>query len=135
MLSLGDPNDTSDNSTPRPSASIPVTVYIVTDTYYPTAADFDVGKGIVNIDSVHSTAEAANVRAKKIMFIHERGEEDLDKDKIIEEIRQGLYSGIGIGGREKGCYARKCEVEEKAVDVDEDESSEESLDTEDWNMG
>jgi hypothetical protein len=134
MHSSGQANITPNSSTPKASALVPTTVYIVTDTYYPTAADFDVGKGIASIDSVHSTPGAANLRATKIMFIYEKDREDVDKDKIIEEIRQGLYSGIGIGGRER-CYARKCEVEAKDVDVDEDGSSEESGDIEDWNMG
>lgn len=134
MHSPDQADSTPDSPTPKPSTPVPATVYIVTDTYYPTAADFDVGKSVTNIDSVHSTPEAANVRAKKIMFTHEKAREDIDKDKIIEEIRQGLYSAIGIGGRER-YYARKCEVEVKAVDLDEDGSSEESGDIEDWNMG
>jgi hypothetical protein len=133
MHSAGKANTTPGSSTPKPSARVPTTVYIVTDTYYPTAADFDVGKGMATIDSVHSTPEAANLHAKKIMFCHKKDREDIDEDKIIEEIRQGLYVGIGIGGER--WYARKCEVETKAVDVDEDGSSEGSGDLEDWNMG
>lgn len=61
---------------------------------------------------------------------------EVDQDKIIEEMKDGLYAGIGIGGVEnRGCYARKCEVESKPIDVDEDGSSEEEQDVEEWNIG
>ncbi|KZM19543.1 hypothetical protein ST47_g9071 [Ascochyta rabiei] len=103
-------------------------VYIVTDTYYPTSADFEDGKGATTIDSVHTTVGGANNRAKKIMFARDNPDNncEVDEDKIIEEQKGGLYIGIGMGGTEKdGCYARKCEVEAKPVDIDEDGSSEE----------
>lgn len=121
-------------------------VYIVTDTCYSTSADFDEGKGSTVIDSLHTTARAANGRAKKIMFARinpgdnasdsnsDKGE--IDQDKIIEEMKHGLYTGIGVGGIEKnGCYARKCEVEAKPIDIEDDGSSEEERDGDDWNMG
>jgi hypothetical protein len=77
--------------------------------------------------SVHSTMEAANSRAKKIIYENDGGC-TVDIDKVIEETRRGLYTGIGIGGDEEkpnGCYARKCEVESKILDEDsEDESGE-----------
>lgn len=63
----------------------------------------------------------------------------MDIDKIIEEERKGLYTGIGVGGREekKGCcYARKCEVEEKFLDGDsEDEWTGKSGEEEDEENG
>lgn len=128
---------TSDSPTPRSRKSTKI-VYIVTDTFYFTSADFDEGKGITNIDSVHTTSRAANVRAKKVMFarINPGDKCELDQDKIIEEMKDGLYTGIGIGGNvEDGCYARKCEVEAKPIDIEDDGSSEEEQDGEDWNMG
>lgn len=128
----------SNSSTPRTHRSSTRIVYIVTDTTYSTSSDFDEGKGTTNIDSVHTTSGAANVRAKKIMFarINPSNKDGVDQDKIIEELKDGLYTGIGIGGIEgHGCYARKCEVEAKPIDIDEDGSSEEEQDTEDWNMG
>ena len=68
--------------------------------------------------------------------INPSNKDGVDQDKIIEELKDGLYTGIGIGGIEgHGCYARKCEVEAKPIDIDEDGSSEEEQDTEDWNMG
>lgn len=126
-----------DSSTPRTHKLPTRIVYIVTDTTYSTSADFDEGKGMTNIDSVHTTSGAANLRAKKIMFarINSGSKDDVDQDKIIEELKDGLYTGIGIGGIEgHGCYARKCEVEAKPIDIDEDGSSEEEQDTEDWSM-
>lgn len=95
-------------------------VYIVVDTCYPTAVDFNTNKGSCRIDSVHSSKRAANARAKKIIF--QTGSCKVDVDKIIEEIDEGrgLYTGIGIGGSGDGtvgtCYARKCGVEGKVVD-------------------
>lgn len=46
----------------------------------------------------------------------------VDLDKVIEEVKKGLYTGIGVGGEEKDgcCFARKCEVEGKIVDEDSD---------------
>ena len=123
--------------TPRSHKSTRV-VYIVTDTCYSTSADFDEGKGVTNIDSVHTTSKAANIRAKKVMFarINPGDKCEIDQDKIIEEMKDGLYIGIGIGGVEKnGCYARKCEVEAKPIDIEDDGSSEEEQDGEDWSMG
>lgn len=106
---------------------MPNTVYVVTDTCYPKATDFSEGKGVTAVFSVHSSMEAANARAKKIIFANEGGC-TVDVDKVIEETRRGLYTGIGIGGQEERadhCYARKCEVEAKVVDEDsEDESGE-----------
>lgn len=112
-------------------------VYIVTDTRYATAADFDEGKGTTLIDSVHTTSRAANLRAKKVMFACASLSNEIDEDKIIEELKDGLYTGIGVGGAEnEGCYARKCEVEAKPIDIEDDGSSEEEgHDGEDWNMG
>ena len=119
------------------------TVFIVIDICYPSAPDFCTGKGITTIDSVHSTQKAANARAKKI--IYNGGPCDVDIDKIIEEVRNGLYTGIGIGGDDKTieghCYARKCEVESLTVDEDEDEDEYEdgegsgNNEEEDFNMG
>ncbi|KAF3040347.1 hypothetical protein E8E12_009131 [Didymella heteroderae] len=115
-------------------------VYIVTDTRYATAADFDEGKGMTSIDSVHTTSRAANLRARKIMFARTSPGLEPDEDKIIDEVKDGLYTGIGVGGAEKnGCYARKCEVESKPIDIEDDGSSEEDghdgQDGEDWSMG
>lgn len=113
-------------------------VYIVIDTCFATLADFDQGKGFTTIDSVHTTSHAANGRAKKIMFtrLHPSKRCEIDQDKILEEIKDGLYTGIGISGDESaGCYARKCEVEAKPIDIEDDGSSEEEHDGEDWNMG
>ncbi|KAF9699228.1 hypothetical protein EKO04_003015 [Ascochyta lentis] len=128
---------TSNSPTPRSHKPSIKVVYIVTDTYYPTSADFEDGKGTTSIDSVHTTAGAANSRAKKIMFARNSPDNNcvVDEDKIIEEQKSGLYIGIGVGGTEtNGCYARKCEVEAKPIDIDEDGSSEEEHDGEDWNM-
>ncbi|KAJ4384065.1 hypothetical protein N0V86_000910 [Didymella sp. IMI 355093] len=113
-------------------------VYIVTETRYTTAADFDEGKGVTSIDSVHTTSRAANLRAKKIMFARTSPGFEIDEDKIIDEVKDGLYTGIGVGGaNENGCYAKKCEVEAKPIDIEDDGSSEEEggHDGEDWNMG
>jgi hypothetical protein len=107
-----------------------LTVYIVVDTCYPTKASFDSSLGKANIDSAHSTMHSANSRAKKIIYEND-AECTVDIDKIIEETRQGLYTGIGIGGKENsGCednscaYARKCEVESKIVDEDSEDDGE-----------
>lgn len=128
---------TSNSPVPRTHKSTTRTVYIVTDTCYSTSADFDEGKGITSIDSVHTTSRAANIRAKKVMFacIDPGDNREVDPDKILEELKDGLYIGIGINGTEaNGCYARKCEVESKPIDIDEDGSSEEEQDIEDWNV-
>lgn len=115
----------------------PKVVYIVTDTRYPNAADFNEGKGTTLIDSVHSTSGAANLRARKIMLARAGPGSEIDEDKIIDDERNGLYTGIGVGGVEgSGCYARKCEVEAKHIDIEDDGSSEEGEhDGEDWSMG
>ncbi|KAH7402438.1 hypothetical protein BKA66DRAFT_392420, partial [Pyrenochaeta sp. MPI-SDFR-AT-0127] len=106
-------------------------VFIVSDTCYPTATDFNTNKGATRIDSAHSSQRAANNRAKKIIYENSGGC-TVDIDKIIEEMKQGLYTGIGIGGKEErdgGCYARKCEVEGKILDEDsEDEGGEDMCD-------
>jgi hypothetical protein len=110
-----------------------VIVYIVTDVVYPTSDDFNHSKGNFRIDSVHSSKKNANARAKKI--IYDGGQADgsqykVDTDKIIEEIKKGLFTGIGVGGKGDGghgsCYARKCQVEGKMVDEDSEDESEES---------
>ncbi|KAF2132252.1 hypothetical protein P153DRAFT_187500 [Dothidotthia symphoricarpi CBS 119687] len=112
------------------------TVFIVIDICYPSGPDFSAGKGIATTDSVHSTRNAANARAKKI--IYECGSCKVDVDKIIEEVRNGLYTGIGVGGDDEAihgrCYARKCEVERWSVDVDEDEDKD-SVRSVDVDMG
>ncbi|KAH7405825.1 hypothetical protein DE146DRAFT_753820 [Phaeosphaeria sp. MPI-PUGE-AT-0046c] len=114
-----------------PSSGVVFVVYIVTDIIYPTSTDFDHSKGIFRIDSVHSSMQAANTRAKKI--IYEGGQIDggqykVDLDKIIEDIKKGLFTGIGIGGKgdgyETGCYARKCQVESRMVDEDSEDDNE-----------
>jgi hypothetical protein len=104
----------------------------VTDIIYPTSSDFNLSKGVFNIDSVHSSRKNANARAKKIIYDGgqiDGGQYKVDLDKIIEEKKRGLFTGIGIGGkgdgRQKGCYARKCQVESKLVDEDSEEESEE----------
>ncbi|CAA9965678.1 hypothetical protein CFE70_008610 [Pyrenophora teres f. teres 0-1] len=103
------------------SPSGPHNVYIVTDTCYPTAHSFESNIGITQIISVHSTRSAANSRAKKMIYDNENGC-TVDLDKVIEEVKKGLYTGIGVGGEEKDgcCFARKCEVEGKIVDEDSD---------------
>jgi hypothetical protein len=110
-----------------PSSGTPFVVYIVTDIRYPTTLDFDLNKGSFHIDSVHSSRKNANARAKKIIYDSgqvDGGQFKVDVDKIIEETRKGLFAAIGIGGkgdgREKGCYARKCQVEAKMIDEDSD---------------
>jgi hypothetical protein len=110
-----------------------VVVFIVTDMIYPTSADFDLSKGVFHIDSVHSSRKNANARAKKMIYDGGQingGQYKVDLDKIIEETKKGLFTGIGIGGkgdgREAGCYARKCQVESKMVDEDSEDESEES---------
>jgi hypothetical protein len=115
-----------------PSSGGAAVVYIVTDIIYPTSSDFDLSKGVFNIDSVHSSKKNANARAKKIIYDGgqiDGGQYKVDLDKIIEEKKRGLFTGIGIGGkgdgRQKGCYARKCQVESKLVDEDSEEESEE----------
>ena len=115
------------------ATSGPYMVYIVTDTCYPTASSFHDNIGTAHITSVHSTKAAANSRAKKIIYEND-GDCTVDLDKIIEEVKQGLYIGIGVGGKEESngcCYARKCEVEGKIVDEDSDseETSGESGDS------
>ncbi|KAH5470126.1 hypothetical protein HBI17_006960 [Parastagonospora nodorum] len=114
-------------------------VYIVTDVIYPTSTDFNHSKGNFRIDSVHSSKRTANARAKKI--IYDGGQVDgsqykVDLDKIIEETKTGLFTGIGIGGKGDGgygsCYARKCQVESKMVDEDSEDESEGS---DKWNQG
>jgi hypothetical protein len=120
-----DSQPTASNS--LPSSGAPFVVYIVTNIRYPTPQDFDLGKGSFRIDSVHSSRKNANARAKKIIYDGgqvDGGQFKVDVDKIIEETRKGLFAAIGIGGkgdgREKGCYARKCQVEAKMVDEDSD---------------
>ncbi|KAL6712434.1 hypothetical protein ACN47E_000311 [Coniothyrium glycines] len=107
------------------------TVYIVVDTCYPRKDDFDQGKGVTNVFSVHSSMDSANAKAKKIIFTNE-GSCTVDVDKVIEETRLGLYTGIGIGGQEEAvnhCYARKCEVEAKIVDEDSEDESGDSMES------
>lgn len=59
----------------------------------------------------------------------------VDVDKIIEETKQGLFTGIGVGGKEDGgagsCYARKCEVERQIIDEDSEDEGEEEDDDDD----
>ncbi|CAO2657405.1 Nn.00g035310.m01.CDS01 [Neocucurbitaria sp. VM-36] len=111
--------------------SIPTTsttssiIYIVTDTCYPTKTAFDSNVGTTTIDSAHTAKHTANARAKKIIYENERGC-TVDIDKIIEELRKGLYTGIGVGGKEEkdgGCYARRCQVDEKILDEDSEDES------------
>ena len=104
------------------TTSGPLVVYVVVDTCYPTAHAFETNIGTMNITSVHSTKLAANSRAKKIIYENDGGC-TVDIDKIIEEVKRGLYTGIGVGGKENKdgcCFARKCEVESKIVDEDSD---------------
>jgi hypothetical protein len=117
----------------QPSSGTVVIVYIVTDTIYATSSDFNFNKGIFRIDSAHSSKKNANARAKKIIYDGgqvDGGQYKVDLDKIIEEMKQGLFTGIGIGGKGDGgkgsCYARKCQVEGKMVDEDSEDESEES---------
>ncbi|KAJ4340098.1 hypothetical protein N0V87_002718 [Didymella glomerata] len=133
---LDEGNNCACGTSPRSRKSTKV-VYIVTDTRYATAADFEEGKGTTLIDSVHTTSQAANLRAKKVIFARTSPGFEIDEDKIIDEVKDGLYTGIGVGGAERnGCYARKCEVEAKPIDIEDDGSSEEEgHDGEDWNMG
>jgi hypothetical protein len=133
---LDEGNNCACGTSPRSRKSTKV-VYIVTDTRYATAADFEEGKGTTLIDSVHTTSRAANLRAKKVIFARTSPGFEIDEDKIIDEVKDGLYTGIGVGGAERnGCYARKCEVEAKPIDIEDDGSSEEEgHDGEDWNMG
>lgn len=109
---------------------LPGMVYVVTDTCYPSALDFDRNIGITSVISVHGSKSAANERAKKIIYENDGGC-TVDIDKIIEEVKKGLYTGIGVGGKEEKdgcCFARKCEVEAKIVDEDsEDEGSGDSV--------
>ncbi|KAH7563168.1 hypothetical protein J3E72DRAFT_329992 [Bipolaris maydis] len=116
------------------SPSGPHIIYIVTDTCYPTAQSLEANIGSTHIISVHSTKSAANSRAKKIIYDNDSGC-TVDIDKIIEEVKQGMYIGIGIGAKDEKegcCFARKCEVEGKIVDEDSDseETSGESGDSE-----
>lgn len=98
-------------------------MYIVTDTCYATPANFAHNKGSFRIDSVHSHKKNANARAKKI--IYDTGRCRVDVDKIIEEMKGGLFTGIGVGGKvddeEGGCYARQTQVERKMVDEDSED--------------
>lgn len=137
-------NGTTESTSPQShKSSTTRLVYIVIDTCYATLDEFDQGKGSTRIDSVHTTSHAANNRAKKIMFTRARlGERcKIDQDRILEEVKDGLYTGIGIGGDEcTSCYARKCGVEAKPVDIEDEGSSgddheESDHDGEDWNMG
>ncbi|KAH7078331.1 hypothetical protein FB567DRAFT_132703 [Paraphoma chrysanthemicola] len=116
-------HSTSTSNTPSSSQSHPAQiVYIVTDTCYTTPSDFTYNKGTFRIDSVHSNKRNANARAKKIMY--DTGQCKVDVDKIIEEMKRGLFTGIGIGGKSEdgaGCYARKCQVERKMVDEDSED--------------
>jgi hypothetical protein len=114
-----------------PSSGSTFGVYIVTNIRYPTSQDFDQNKGSFRIDSVHTSAKNANARAKKL--IYDGGEIDggqfkHDIDKVIEQMENGMFAGIGIGGkgdgRESGCYARKCQVEYKMIDEDSEDESE-----------
>lgn len=114
-----------------PSSGPVVVVYIVTDIIYPTSADFDHSKGVFRIDSVHSSVKMANGRAKKIIYDGgqiDGGQYKVDLDKIIEEMKKGMFTGIGIGGKgdghDTGCYARKCQVESRMVDEDSEDESE-----------
>lgn len=109
----------------RSSGMEPFVIYIVTDTCFPSQFDFNHNKGTFHIDSVHTSLKNANARAKKIMY--EDGPCVIDNDKVIEETKARLYTGIGIGGIEgdvsvkaggSGCFARKCQVEKKMVDDD-----------------
>lgn len=108
----------------------PTMVYVVTDTFYPSASNFDTNLGTTSTISVHSSKRAANERAKKTIYENDGGC-TVDIDKIIEEVKQGLYTGIGVGGKEEKsgcCFARKCEVEAKPIDDDsEDEGSGDSI--------
>jgi hypothetical protein len=106
----------------------PYVIYIVTDTCFPSQFDFNHNKGTFHIDSVHTSLKSANARAKKIMY--EAHPCKVDVDKIIEEMKSGLYTGIGIGGIEgdisvkaggTGCFARKCQVEKQMVDDEDSE--------------
>jgi hypothetical protein len=124
-----EPMPTGANS--LPSSSGTTVVYIVTDIIYPTSSDFDLSKGVFNIDSVHGSRKNANARAKKMIYDGgqiDGGQYKVDLDKIIEETKCGLFTGIGIGGkgdgRQKGCYARKCQVESKLVDEDSEDEGE-----------
>ncbi|KAF2856601.1 hypothetical protein T440DRAFT_4100 [Plenodomus tracheiphilus IPT5] len=105
---------------------LPTMVYVVTDTCYPSAVNFDTNLGTTSVISVHGSKAAANERAKKIIYENDGGC-TVDIDKIIEEVKMGLYTGIGVGGKEEKegcCFARKCEVEAKMIDEDsEDEGS------------
>ncbi|KAF2032234.1 hypothetical protein EK21DRAFT_87359 [Setomelanomma holmii] len=113
----------STTTTPSSSQSTSQIVYIVTDTCYSTPADFSGNKGTFRIDSVHSNKKNANARAKKI--IYDTGLCKVDVDKIIQEMKRGLFAGIGVGGKVDGmegsCYARKTQVERKMVDEDSED--------------
>ncbi|KAF1947297.1 hypothetical protein EJ02DRAFT_486073 [Clathrospora elynae] len=119
----------TNNSTPDTSTNTmfninpgPRNIYIVTDTWYPTASSLKASIGTTTILSAHSTKSAANARAKKTIYENDGGC-SVDVNKIIEEVKKGLYTGIGVGGKEEkegGCFARKCEVEGRIVDEDSD---------------
>jgi hypothetical protein len=111
----------------------PLMVWIVTDICFPNNTDFQLNKGTPHIDSVHTSIESANARAKKIMW---EGRPP-DIERVIEDVNNGLYIGIGVGGTEgeksvkaggTGCFARKVQVERKSVDVDSESDGEEDGD-------
>ncbi|KAH8728920.1 hypothetical protein GQ44DRAFT_768794 [Phaeosphaeriaceae sp. PMI808] len=109
-------------------------VYIVTDVCYPTNSDFNLNKGTFRIDSVHSNRENANDRAKKVILDGgqiDGGQYKVDSDQILVDLSDGLFTGIGTGGKGDGMqgntYARKCQVERKIMDEDsEDDDAEEA---------
>jgi hypothetical protein len=103
-------------------------VFVVTDMCFPNNNDFQLNKGTLHIDSVHSSITNANARAKKIMW-EGKPPCQTDVDRVIEDVKNGLYTGIFVGGKEgeksvkgggTGCFARKVQVERKRLDVDED---------------
>lgn len=64
----------------------------------------------------------ANARAKKIIYDNgciDGRQYKVDLDRIIEDVKKGLFTGIGMcdkgDGQETGCYARKCQVESRMV--------------------
>lgn len=146
IASIEEPHDTNQTPTPHSpqslesaqtaphspqSSSTVVVVYIVTDLIYPTSDDFDNSKGVSRIDSVHSTMKMANARAKKIIYDNgciDGRQYKVDLDRIIEDVKKGLFTGIGMcdkgDGQETGCYARKCQVESRMVDEDSEDESE-----------
>jgi hypothetical protein len=118
-------------------------VFIVTDICFPNNNDFQLNKGTLHIDSVHSSSRSANARAKKIMW---EGKPPCrtDVERVIEDVKSGLYTGIGVGGVEgeksvkaggTGCFGRKVQVERKRIDVYEDSDGEWDGEPEDVHMG